>query len=424
MLTRRWTLLLLTCGRGIHASDPPTIGDFSSPVAADAHGVGSSPFSQAISEMRGHSTIAGTVIPVARKLYISRQELISIWKGVSEVVHLEDVALFAVIGFLSVPAIRYPFKHLPIEIQSSLKSYYRALQSILEQVQQLAKIALVVYVVDVLKIICIGMGFRFFKMEQFPHAFAQIAYTIWAATRLREMKRHYFRGIVDQHPDLYGRMQIIDRLSTAALGGIAIFIVLSILQVKMGVAMASVFAVSGAGTLAFGLASQGITKQVLNGLMLASSDRIYEGDEVRFGNGKAGTIVRLGWMETELRGSDDIRISIPNTDLVNQAVSNLSRVRYSQVKQTLRFKYGDRRLVPIVLKSIKEEVRAACPELVTDGTRPFRAHWTDYQAGFLEATVDFHFRIRPVGEQYWDNRQKVLQAIDRAIDKHEIELKM
>ena len=61
------------------------------------------------------------------------------------------------IGFLSVPAIRYPFKHLPIEIQSSLKSYYRALQSILEQVQQLAKIALVVYVVDVLKIICIGM---------------------------------------------------------------------------------------------------------------------------------------------------------------------------------------------------------------------------------------------------------------------------
>ena len=156
---------------------------------------------------------------------------------------------------------------------------------------------------------------------------------------------------------------------------------------------------------------------------MASSDRIYEGDIVRFGKEQVGTIVKLGWLETVLRGPDSVLVSIPNTSLVNQPVSNLSRIKYSQVRQTLRFNYKDRDVLPRVMQSIKEEVESSCPDLVTNGSRPCRAHWTDFGPGHLEAVVDFHFRIKPVGDKYWDNRQRVLQAIDRAVARHGVELK-
>ena len=35
--------------------------------------------------------------------------------------------------------------------------------------------------------------------------------------------------------------------------------------------------------------------------------------------------------------------------------------------------------------------------------------------------VNAHFRIPPVGDAYYENRQQCLQAIDRAIRRNEIE---
>ena len=380
-------------------------------------------FKDVLQEMSHHSTLAGGMESVVSKLHLTRAELAELAKSLKETVHVEDLAMFVALGWLSLPAIQLPYRSLPVHMQKSLKYWYKMTHFFLDHVQQAAKIAVLVYLLDIFKIICIGMGFDFCKMHAFPHAFCQAAYALWGSNRLMALKRYYIRRFVNEHPELYGRMQILDRLSNAALGGMTGFVILNILKVKMGVAVSSLLAFSGAGTVAFGLASKGLATQVLNGLMLASSDRIYEGDSVRFGNGKAGTIVKLGWMETVLRGQDDILVSIPNTDLVNQPVSNLSRIRHSQVKQNLRFNYADRKKLPEAIKAIKEEVRLACPKLVSDGSRPFRAHWTDFQPGFVEVVLDFHFHIRPDGDEYWDNRQRVLLAIDSALSRLGLDLK-
>jgi small-conductance mechanosensitive channel len=192
---------------------------------------------------------------------------------------------------------------------------------------------------------------------------------------------------------------------------------LNILKVEMGVAMSGVLAFGSVGTLALGLASKDLMTNILTGLMLSASDQIYEGDSVRFANGNGGSIVKLGWFETVLRGSDEVMVSIPNGDLIKQQVSNLSRVRFCQVKQTLRFKYKDADNLPTLLEAIKQEIRLACPALITDGSRPFRVYWTDYEVEYLSVMIDTHFRLKPVGDEYWDNRQRVLQAIDKAVKK-------
>lgn len=96
-------------------------------------------------------------------------------------------------------------------------------------------------------------------------------------------------------------------------------------------------------------------------------------------------------------------------------MSNLSRVRYSQVHQILKFKYKDADKIPDLIDAIKNEIYADCPTLITNGERPFRVYWSNYGTDSLEVTVDAHFRLRILSEDYHENRQRVLIAIRKAV---------
>lgn len=397
-----------------------------------------------------YTTLAGNLAPFLKRLRPKQDELTKLLTFVSNKVHVEDMMLMALLGWSLVPLMRVvynltsgqvmlqlrglsssnqdesdeedntyaPRKDLP-RTQTSTKSekpfYSSRLFHITDHIQQLAKIALLVYVVDILKLFCVGMGFEVCEMNNFPHAFAQLAYTVWLAQRIAAGKKKLLRSYVSQRPDTYGRVQVTNRLLNASIIAGAGFVVLNILQFKMGVAVNSFLALGSISTLALTLASQGIFQQVLNGLMIASSDRIYEGDFIRFSNGLKGTIEKLGWMETIIRGPDEVMVSVPHTDLVKLHVSNLSRVRFSQVSQTLKFKYSDAEKIPELIQVIKNEIYSSCPSLITDGTRPFRVYWSDYAPDGLEVTVEAHFRIRILSEEYHENRQRVLLAIRRAV---------
>jgi small-conductance mechanosensitive channel len=132
-------------------------------------------------------------------------------------------------------------------------------------------------------------------------------------------------------------------------------------------------------------------------------------------------VIKLGWMETELRQSDNIIMSVPNSILSGQRISNLSRQKQCQVKQTLRFNYDDAEQIPALLESIRSEIKKACPRLVTDSSRPFRVFWTGYKEDHLEVMVDTHHNIAPIGDAYWQNRQNVLLAISRAVKNNGLE---
>jgi small-conductance mechanosensitive channel len=400
-----------------------------------------------LEEMRRHATLAGSVRPLLQKLRLSSTELMILTRSIKAIAHWEDLAVILLLGWGTVPALQVPYQWWIVRRrQNKLRkggtidhphhgggaSYHRPsfsgslLKVAGEHVQHVMKIALAVYAVDVVKMACIGIGVSVGgdALAHLPHCFAQSAYTIYGANRLVKLKKHYLNRYVSRHPEVFGRAKLLNRLVDAAVYGLASLVVLSFLQLEMGIAVRSVLALGSVGTLAFGLASQGILSQILHGLLLASSDRIYEGDSIRLANGQKGTIEKLGWLETTVRGSDNVMVSVPNADLVKQHVSNLSRVRYSQVAQVLRFRPQDAGKLPDLCQSIRQEIQLACgPDLVLDGSRPFRAYWTDIGPdGSLEVTVDVHFYIRPTSEQYWENRQKVLLAIHSACALHQVEL--
>ena len=160
---------------------------------------------------------------------------------------------------------------------------------------------------------------------------------------------------------------------------------------------------------------------------LATSDRFFEGEVIQFSdqtgsNDVQGVILELGWTNTILLCSDNSVMSVPNRLLWKNDVRNLSRATHSQVRQTLRFQYKEAHKLPTLLKSVKDEIRLACPSIVTDGSLPFRVHWTSFGQSHLQVEVEAHFQIAPLSNEYWDNQQRVLQAINRAVKIHQVEL--
>lgn len=93
----------------------------------------------------------------------------------------------------------------------------------------------------------------------------------------------------------------------------------------------------------------------------------------------------------------------------------------SSVGQELLFQHTNADRIPQFLEDVKNEIKDACPELITDGSRPFRVFWSGYNKRGLVVTITCHFRIKLLGDPYWENRQNMMMAINRAVKKNRME---
>lgn len=288
---------------------------------------------------------------------------------------------------------------------------------------QAIRVALVVIAADCLDVVMTSMGFDIAQRVDFAYVMARVAYTTWAAVQFAAFKKYLLnKAVQTKHQDKLGRANLLNQLLDFVILMVTIFFVIDLLDVEIGAGFTSVFAIGGVGTLIISLASKDIAEQLLSGLVLHVTDKFYEGDLVRFGDGTAGTVFKIGWMHTVIRLSDNTRTRIPNAQLANKTVTNLSRCTQCQVKTVLYFDYSDMQKLPALIKDIKEDVKANCPALITDGSRPFRVHWTDITDDRLAVTCDLHFEVKPYGDPYLNTKQQALEAIGQALAKNKVEL--
>lgn len=241
-------------------------------------------------------------------------------------VYWEELLFFFVIGWFLMPIVEMPFKikaqqkavekgkTKPGRDEEEYKYYIGYMM--FYHVAQMAKLAFLVYLVDIAKVVMQGMGFEFEDGGELPHAFANLIYAGWLINRISALKRYILARQTKCNPrHLTGQVQLVDRLIDAFLYSTGLYIIVDSVQEEMGPAARGFFALGSVGTLVVSLASQGLATQVFNGLFLASSNRIAVGDYVSFANGVSGTVIKLGWMETQLRGSDEMLVSVPNKDI-------------------------------------------------------------------------------------------------------------
>lgn len=125
----------------------------------------------------------------------------------------------------------------------------------------------------------------------------------------------------------------------------------------------------------------------------------------------------MDWFDLLLRGYDESMVRIPNSEIANKRIHNISRDVRSQVKTTFKIRYRDINLIEKLIKNIKSQIKEDCEKVIVDGSRPFWVHWREFEADHVTVCVDVHFDIRPGTTAYYDMRMKVLQSIKVATAK-------
>jgi len=388
----------------------------------------------------GNPVFAGKVRPFLNKLTFSWRKAADIGHAIRGATELDDILFLSIFGWGLIPSVQFVY-HKFSEVRSDnneaeiLEEDENAhamnpfkdtiLFQVVDHISQLSKIALGVYTIDIFQIILGASGFAFPQLSHMSEAFAKVAYSVWGANRIKLLKTHLIATVSGRPKDDLGRAMVADHLMDAALYGFTAFFVADILRVEMGLAFKSLLGLSSAFTLVLSLASKDLAGQFISGLALTASDKVYEGEEVLFGDGLSGTIVKMGWMETVIRKEDDYLINIPNSELAHKKMTNLSRTKQSNVKQTLHFQYADIDRIPQLLEDIKQEISNACgPELIEDGSRPFLATWSGYQGSHLEVLVDAHFSLPPLSNSFYAKREQMLKAINEAVKKNGMDFKI
>ncbi len=395
------------------------------------------------------TTLAGRIWPLFKRLceQLNAHDMRRIWYRVSHVFHYQDVVLILLLGWGTIPFIRMMYGLWNSRRSSStivLPFTETRIYAVAFHIAEAVQLSLFIYLVD----ICLVVWKAHAEMDgdsswrgsedadqstetlatpDYSMLFAKVLYTIWFAQVVAKFKHYMLMKYLGQKKKKDGLALLIDHLANAMIGGIATMVIIDILELS-GLGIRSAFALGSAGTLAITLGTQTLVQHIVCGFTMNTSNRFYVGDVVKFGLGSSGTIITgtvlsLGWLETSIRGSDELIHTIPNAKLEGIPVSNLSRHERCQVKQVLRFHYHDVHKLPALLETMKQEIiDATTPYIVTDGSRPCRVVWTDYSASHLEVLVDVHFDgIKPIGTQYFDNRQTVLLAIQKAVDRHDMQ---
>eukprot|EP00571_Detonula_confervacea_P014465 CAMPEP_0172305462 /NCGR_PEP_ID=MMETSP1058-20130122/6743_1 /TAXON_ID=83371 /ORGANISM="Detonula confervacea, Strain CCMP 353" /LENGTH=386 /DNA_ID=CAMNT_0013017063 /DNA_START=77 /DNA_END=1237 /DNA_ORIENTATION=- len=376
--------------------------------------------------MPRQSAIAGQIAPIIESFILSIDDLHAIIRHVSDILSAVDLAVLIAFGWLMVPFIRIIYSFINAATKSNKasdkknedsfeKSY---LYFVSDHLSQISRLALLVYACDCVVVAFVSVGY---KAEIVSNVFAKILYTSWLARRFSSLKRYLLGKVLDRAPNNCDKIQLLNRITDGMVYALLGVKILEYLSVETGLALGSIFAVGTTGGLIISLASQEIAKGIMSGVEMATSDRFYEGDNVHFGDGTQGYIVKMGFLRTKIRKYDSAVIDIPNSQLGGQRAINVSRSKTCRILTTLRFDFRDIQIIPKTLEAIKEEIRLACPKLIKDGTKPFRAMISSFEQDHVEAVINCYFDLPPTGEDFWANRELMFLAIDRGVRKTEIQ---
>jgi len=109
---------------------------------------------------------------------------------------------------------------------------------------------------------------------------------------------------------------------------------------RLGVATTSVIAIFGAASLAVGLALQGTLANFASGVMLLIFRPFDLGDFVDVG-GTAGTVEEIGIFSTTLKTADNIKITVPNSQIYGATISNYNGYDTRRVDMVMGISYDD-----------------------------------------------------------------------------------
>ncbi len=128
--------------------------------------------------------------------------------------------------------------------------------------------------------------------------------------------------------------EILYRTTTYTIWIIGILVTMHNIGIEIGTLIAGL----GIGGVAIALAAQDTVKNLLGGFMLFFDRPFNIGDRIRFG-AIDGYVITIGLRSLRIRTFDDRVITIPNSQVVDNAIENVSSESSTRIKLTLGLTY-------------------------------------------------------------------------------------
>ncbi|WP_199221076.1 mechanosensitive ion channel family protein [Coraliomargarita sinensis] len=155
---------------------------------------------------------------------------------------------------------------------------------------------------------------------------------LWVARKLRGL----FKSALEKKEI---DATLVGFFSSLLYGALVIFVVIAAID-KLGVQTTSFVAVLGAAGLAVGLALQGSLSNFASGVLLIIFKPFVAGNFVKIG-GELGTVVQVGILQTELKSPDNIKIIMPNSQVMSGAITNFSAHDTRRADMVIGVSYSD-----------------------------------------------------------------------------------
>ncbi len=118
------------------------------------------------------------------------------------------------------------------------------------------------------------------------------------------------------------KMESITRGFLLAIIRVLLYLVLVLMLLDIiGIQISGIITALSAVVLAVGMALQNIIANVANGMVIVSSHIFKKGDWVE-ANGVSGSVTNINFLFTTLTSSDNKKITIPNSEIINNNVVN------------------------------------------------------------------------------------------------------
>lgn len=212
------------------------------------------------------------------------------------------------------------------------------------------------------------------------------------------------------------RVKSFDKLDATLrsfLGNLARYTILvlaavSVLQ-KFGVETASLLALLGAAGLAIGLALQGTLSNVAAGVMMLMLRPFKVGDYVEAGS-VGGTVKELGLLTTLMDTPDNVRITVPNSQIWSAEIRNYSFNAQRRIDVVCGISYDDD--INKGMKTIQKVLDADKRLVTTKGKEPLV-----FVSGLGDSSVDLTGRVWCSAGDYWQVKWDLNKAVKEALDK-------
>jgi MscS family membrane protein len=185
-----------------------------------------------------------------------------------------------------------------------------------------------------------------------------------------------------------------------------VLVTLSILGFDMTTAIAGL----GIGSLAIAFAAQKTLENLIGGISILSDQVIRVGDVCRLGE-KVGTVEDISLRSTRIRTRECTELSVPNGQLANMNVENLSRIDRSLFRDTIALR---RETSSDQLRSLLKDILALLcshPKVDPDVTR---VRFVGFGESSLDVQIHCHILTGNLGEFLAIREELLLRIMDLA----------